>query len=71
MGAWRRVLVAGERKAASKCQFHSGVARRRAVTHRAVFNRKVEYGERSRITSGLSNASTQAVHAGGESALAK
>jgi hypothetical protein len=69
MGARKRVLVAGERKAALKYRFRSGRACRRAVERRSEFHRKAEFGEQSRWRPAILVDKAQAVHAGGESAL--
>src|SRR5262245_48184126 len=66
MGARKRVLVAGERKAASECRPRSGIASRRAAERKSTLRGNARQGERSRCCPAILIAKSQAVHAGGE-----
>src|SRR6266851_4286333 len=66
MGAWKRDLVAGERKAASEYRLRSGQASRRAAERRSVLRWKARQGEGSRCCPAILIAKAQAVHAGRE-----
>jgi hypothetical protein len=67
MGARKRALVAGERKAALRFRFRSGKACRWAAERRSEFHRKAEFGEQSRCCPAVPIDKAQAVHAGGGS----